>query len=151
MRGLAVAVALTALSIGGATAQVSVGPNGVRSNGTIIDSTGVHTPGVDVTNAGIHSRSPAGGVVVRTNGGRRSIDCIGGSLRVDGNRNTFNVVRCARVTINGNSNVVSARFARAGQMSVMGNRNQVTVSSPAMVRVGVSNLGTRNSVSRRRA
>ena len=143
-------LAIAAMCVEPALAQVSVGPDGVRSGSTRIDSMGVHTPGADVTSAGERARSGSrGGTIVRTNGGRRAIDCGGHSLQLDGNSNQFEVANCSPVTINGNGNVVAARFASSGRLSVIGNRNRVTFSALRGVRVGTSNLGTRNVISRR--
>ena len=54
-----------------APAQVSVGPDGIRSGDTVIDSTGVHSGATHVTAAGVRTGA-GGGATIRTNGNRRS-------------------------------------------------------------------------------
>jgi len=129
-------------------AQVSVGPDGIRSGGTRIDATGIHAEGTDVTAAGV-AENGRGGTVIRTNGQTRTVDCDGGRLTVNGNANHLTVRRCSAVTVNGNANHLNAAFAADGRLSVMGNRNTVAWSAPPRVRVAVASPGTRNSVTRR--
>jgi hypothetical protein len=150
----AAAIAAT-LCIAPAGAQVSVGPGGVRSGNTVIDARGVHTRGADVTAAGVRTRAPGGrrgreSVNIVTNGGRSSVDCRGGTLAVDGNRNRVQAANCRAVTVSGNDNVVVAAFSQRGSLSVPGNRNQVSWRAAPGVLVAVSNLGNRNAVSRQR-
>jgi len=135
-----------------AGAQVSVGPGGVRAGSTVVDSTGVHTGRTDVTARGVSTRAGGGrgaGTVIRTNGGDRRVDCAGGRLTVDGNNNRVSAVGCAAIALNGNGNTLSADFPAPGRLTVLGNRNRVTWHAGPRVRVGVSNLGNRNSVARR--
>ena len=129
-------------------AQVSIGPDGIRSGGTRIDAGGVHAPGAEVTAAGVRSGT-GGGTVILTNGGTRSVDCHGGRLTVDGNANRLDVVRCATVTVAGNDNVVTARFDAPGRIGVPGNRNRITWRAGPRIQVQVSTLGNRNAVARR--
>lgn len=131
-----------------ATAQVRIGPNGIRSGDTTIDARGVHTAGADVTAAGVQARRD-GGTTILSNGQNRSIDCHGGRLTVNGNRNRLTVANCTAVTIAGNGNTVAARFAAPGSISIPGNRNQVTWQARAGIRVGVSAMGTANAIVRR--
>lgn len=143
------AIALITASLS-AEAQVSVGPDGVRSGGTRIDSTGVHTPSADVTSATVRGRRDGvGATIVRTNGGHRAIDCSGRSVQIDGNSNHFTIANCSAVTLNGNANVLSIRFNRPGHVAVMGNRNQVTYSAAPRTRASASNMGSKNVVVRR--
>ena len=133
-----------------APAQLSIGPGGVRSGNTVIDSTGVHTAGADVTSGGVRARRAGpGATIIRTNGGTRAIDCGGRSLTVDGNSNHLRVTNCASVTIDGNANDLSAGYAAAGRLSVLGNHNRVSWHAAPGVRVAVTNLGTANTVGRR--
>lgn len=143
------AIALITASLS-AEAQVSVGPDGVRSGETRIDSTGVQTKGADVTSAGVTThRGAAGATIIKTNGGRRAIDCGGRSVQIDGNANHFTVANCSAVTLNGNVNVLSIRFNRPGHVAVMGNRNEVTYSAAPHIRASASNMGSKNVVVRR--
>ena len=86
---------------------------------------------------------------ILTNGRTRSIDCGGKALTLEGNSNHLRLTHCSAILINGNSNVVTARFDEPGRITVNGNRNAVSWSAPPQVRVSASNVGTRNSVVRR--
>jgi hypothetical protein len=131
-----------------AAAQVSIGPGGIRSGDTVIDERGVHTNGVDVGGGGVRTGGGRG-TIVSTNGGRRSLSCGGGALTVNGNANRLNVRDCARVTVNGNRNIVDVSFGRTGRLGVFGNRNQVRWSAPPRAQVSISSPGTGNTVRRR--
>ena len=135
-----------------AGAQVSIGPNGVRSGNTVIDASGVHTATADVGARGAQTRrSSLGGTTIRTNGQTRSIDCRGKALTLDGNNNRLTLSRCATILVNGNSNDVTASFAAPGRLSVMGNSNTVRWQAAQHVHVAVSNLGNQNVITRRQA
>ena len=133
-------------------AQVSVGPHGVRSGNTVVDGTGVHTGTTSVTSGGVSVRGAprrGSGTTIRTNGNRRSVDCAGGALEVDGNANHLTVTGCTAVTVNGNVNELRIDYPASGRLDVMGNRNRVTWRAAPGVRVAVSAPGTRNVVTRR--
>lgn len=130
-------------------AQTSIGPNGIRSGSTVIDSSGVHTATSDVGPQGVraHDGTP-GGQTVLTNGGTRSINCGGKALTLEGNSNHLTLTRCSPIQIDGNLNVVRARFDEPGRIAVSGNRNVVSWSAPPQGRVSTSNLGAHNSIVR---
>ena len=141
----------TGLWASAASAQVSIGPNGIRSGDTVIDNRGVHTRNAEVTASGVRTRrlgGAQGGIGIVTNGNRRSVDCRGGALSIDGNRNRVQAANCRAVTVAGNDNVVTVSFAGRGALSVPGNRNQVRYRAAPRGAVAVSNLGNRNAVSR---
>ena len=140
--------ALILLFAAPAAAQVTIDSHGVRSGGTVIDATGVHSAGGSVTRTGIHAAGGRG-VTLDTNGATRRINCGGGALTVNGNRNDLTVTNCHAVTIAGNGNTVAIRFAGAGRLSVVGNDDQVTWSAPPRTAVAVTNVGTRSSVAHR--
>lgn len=145
-------VLLLLLLAGPAAAQVTIDSHGVRSRGTVIDSTGVHTAGASIDGRGIRTGRARGGgrgAVVNGNGATRRIDCGGGGLTINGNQNRLSVSNCRAVTVAGNRNIVAVRFIGAGQIDVVGNGDTVTFSAPPRTRIGVSNVGTRNSVTRR--
>ena len=134
-----------------AAAQVSIDSHGVHSGGTVIDGTGVHTPGGSVDARGVHTGRAAGGrgTVVNGNGATRQVDCGGGALTINGNNNDLRIANCRAVTVAGNRNHIAIRFAGAGRISVMGNGDAVTYTAPPRTAVGISNVGTRSSVTRR--
>lgn len=129
-------------------AQVRIGPNGIHSGDTAIDATGVHTDGADVTTSGVRTNG-RGGVVIVTNGGTRSVDCHGGRLTLNGNRNRLDVANCTALTIAGNDNEVAARFAGSGTIAVPGNHNRIAWRAAPRANVSVNNLGTGNAVAGR--
>ena len=149
MRTLAALFTLSTIVIGATavSAQLSVGPQGIRSGNTLIDASGIHTNGTDVTSSGVRS-GRGSGTIIRTNGGHRSINCGGGMLTVDGNSNHLAIRDCRSVTLNGNVNELDASFTRDGRLAIMGNRNIVRWSAGPKIRVAISNPGTRNVVMR---
>lgn len=126
---------------------VSIDSRGVRTGGTTVDARGVRAGNTVVDAGGV--RTGGGGRVIRINGGRRAVDCAGGALTLDGNANHFSVANCRSVTVDGNNNVLDVSFGAAGRLATMGNSNAVTWHAPRGARVAVSDLGTRNAVSRR--
>ena len=146
--GLVAPLMLAGLAVP-AAAQVSIGPNGVRSGGTVIDARGVHTAGADVTGSGVRTGHGAT-TTISSNNGDRSVDCRGGVLSVEGNGNRLEVTHCRSVGVNGNGNTLAVRFDAPGRIAVMGNRNRVTWRAAPAVRVSVTNLGTHSEVTRAR-
>ena len=130
-----------------AAAQVSVTPGVIRSGDTVIDANGIHTPTATIGGGAIRKRG--GDMVIRTNGNRRRIACGGGALSVAGNGNLLDVEGCRRLTLEGNGNIVNAHFPMPGRVAVLGNHNRLSWSAAPGARVGVSNLGTGNTVSGR--
>ena len=96
--GLVAPLMLAGLAVP-AAAQVSIGPNGVRSGGTVIDARGVHTAGADVTGSGVRTGHGAT-TTISSNNGDRSVDCRGGVLSVEGNGNRLEVTHCRSVGVN---------------------------------------------------
>ena len=134
-----------------AAAQMSIDSHGVRSGGTVIDATGVHTPGTSVDARGVHTGRVAGGrgTIVNGNGATRQVDCRGGALTVNGNNNDLRIANCRAISVAGNRNQLTIRFAGPGRISVAGNGDTVTYTAPPRTTVGISNVGTRSSVTRR--
>lgn len=130
------------------TAQVTIDGRGIRAGGTTIDATGVHTHGTDITRSGV-TAGRGQGIVINTNEQQRRIDCGGSTLTVNGNDNRFTVVNCRTVHVMGNDNVIDARFAAPGRLTVMGNDDHVTYTPAPHVAVSVNNMGADSTVTRR--
>ena len=141
-------LALVAFS-GAAGAQTRVGPDGITAPGVRIDAAGIHTGSTEVTANGVGVVNRRGTIAVRTNGATRTIDCGGGRLSVEGNRNRLTIANCRAVSVLGNHNVAAVRYTVSGSLLVAGNDNMVRWASPRTVRVGVSAPGSRNTVARR--
>ncbi|WP_425228212.1 DUF3060 domain-containing protein [Sphingomonas sp.] len=123
----------------------------MRSGGTVIDATGVHTGRTSVTGHGVstHGRARGGaGIVIDTNHGDRAADCGGGALTVNGNHNRLRVANCRLVSVPGNWNELTIAFASPGRLDVEGNNDTIRWRAPRGVSVAVSNVGTRTSVTR---
>lgn len=148
IRVVAAGVVMTLAST--AVAQTSIGPNGIRSGSTVVDSRGVHTDTTDVDSTGVHDRTGPGATVIRTNRNTRAVTCSGRPLNVAGNGNHVSASGCSTVYVNGNDNIVAAAFTRSGRLSVMGNHNRINWTAGPGVRIAVSNLGTGNQVARSR-
>ena len=142
------ALLIAALSLASAAGAQVLDEHGIHTPGATIDEGGIHTPSGSIDQAGVHADSARRGTTILTNGGHRSVDCGGEALTVNGNSNVLDVVGCRAVTVAGNGNQLSIRFARPGRLSVIGNRNKVGWVAPRGVVVRVSNVGTRNAVSR---
>ena len=145
--------AALAIAASPALAQVSVGNGVVRAGGVTVDSSGVHTPGAEVTGHGVAMRRGGGmrsgrSQSIVANGQHRTVDCGGGSLVVAGNSNVVTVSNCARVAVPGNNNQVTASFRANGAVSMPGNHNMLHWSAPETVKVGVDDPGTGNHVTR---
>ena len=118
---------LMVLSSGPAVAQVSIDSTGVRSGGVRIDASRIHSGNKSVTRNGVIA-SREKGTTINGNGGVREIDCAGGSLTVNGNRNRITTAHCRTVTLTGNNNQLRWRAATG--------------------RPAITNVGNRNSISR---
>lgn len=65
------------------------------------------------------------GYVIRASHRALTLDCGGLPLAIDGGFNHLTVSNCARVTVNGSSNRVTAELPEAGSLLVNGRYNQV--------------------------
>lgn len=131
---------------GTAQAQVSIGPDGIRAGSTRIDRSGVHSGAASVTGSGVHARQDRGDATILTNGATRTVNCRGGMLTIDGNRNRLSLIDCAQLTVAGNRNDITARFTAPGRITVAGNRNTVAWQSSPRIRVGIDNVGNDNVI-----
>lgn len=143
-------IMLIAVPVG---AQVTIDSNGVRSGDVVIDSRGVHTPQASVDRSAVTQRgrrvgNASGGRQILANHQRLTIECTRSGLTVIGNHNDLTVRNCTRLSVPGNYNRISARFTADGSIGVMGNRNTVTWTAPRETRVSVSNIGSKNEVTR---
>lgn len=129
-----------------AAAQISIDSHGIRTGDTSIDATGVHTRGTTVDRHGV--RTGGGGRVINGNHLTQRIDCAGGALTVNGNANRLTLANCRTITVAGNHNIIAARFASPGRLTVTGNDDQVTYSVAPRVSVAVSNVGSRSRIDR---
>jgi hypothetical protein len=82
--------------------------------------------------------------VVNQNGQRRTYDCHGGAVTINGNRNDLTLVDCPQVAVNGNANTVEAGTVK--ELSLFGSRNKVTWTAGASGRPRIVNFGTGNRV-----
>lgn len=108
-----------------ASAQV-IDSKGITANGVRIDAAGIHAGDAGVTRRGVRSGERGGGTI-DGNDAVHNINCRGGSLTVNGNRNAITTTECSSVTLSGNRN------------RLRWHRNQG--------RTAVSNLGNGNTVS----
>lgn len=112
-----------ALAVPGAAQTIDAG--GVRAGGVRIDSTGIHSGNESVTRRGVRSGS-RGGSTINGNGTVRQVDCRGGSLTVNGNRNRLTATGCSSITVAGNHNTLRWHRDRGSTaVSNLGNGNQV--------------------------
>ena len=109
-----------------AIAQVSIDSHGVRSGNVRIDSTGVHSGNTHVTGRGVGVRGGRGDTTINGNDATRTVDCGGGALTVNGNRNRITARECRDITLAGNRNQVRwHREAGRTAVSNVGNGNRV--------------------------
>lgn len=87
-----------------ACGQTSIDSHGVRSGGVRIDATGIHSGNASVTRHGVVAGERNGGTTINGNGASRAVDCRGGTLSVNGNRNLITARECRAITVTGNGN-----------------------------------------------
>lgn len=107
-----------------AEAQV-IDARGIHADGVRIDATGVHPGNASLTGRGIKSSS-RGSRTINGNDAAHDVDCRGGALTINGNRNTITANDCASITLAGNHNRL--RWHRSvGRTSVanVGNSNGI--------------------------
>lgn len=94
------------------------------------------------------ARTDTADVTIDKNNQKRTLDCAGGSVTVDGNGNVLILKGdCSTLKINGNDNTVTAEAV--AEIETWGNRNKVTWARGAGGRPPkVSNPGTGNTIRR---
>ena len=103
----------------------TIDASGVRAGNVRIDATGIHSGDTSVTRHGVKSEHVGGGTI-NGNGAVRTVNCRGGALTVNGNRNTLTATDCGSITLAGNHNTLKWHSSRGStSISNMGNGNQV--------------------------
>lgn len=119
------ALFLAILAAAPVSAQIIDG-NGIRADGVRIDASGVHAGDTSVTGRGVRSGA-RGGSTINGNGAPRDVNCRGGSLTVNGNRNSIKATDCASITLAGNRNELRWHRERGRTaVSNIGNGNRVS-------------------------
>ena len=110
--------------------------------------------GINVKNAGVAEDSEqnrsisAGGktITIETNRETQTVNCDGGEVTVNGNRNNLTVRGVCAISVNGNDNVLSAEVASS--ISTSGNNNKVSWAKGVDgKKPEISNSGSGNTVS----
>lgn len=97
------AVFILAVAFAAPVAAQIIDGSGVRANGVRIDAGGIHAGDTSVSGRGVGS-GVRGGRTINGNDATLDVNCRGGGLTVNGNRNTITAIGCARITLAGNHN-----------------------------------------------
>ena len=82
-------------------------------------------------------------------GQRNTLDCDGGSLRVEGASNELTIGgNCTQLEVEGASNIINVDMAPGGLISVAGAGNRIRWIAPQGAKVKVNAIGADNQVMR---